>query len=187
MSGSTPISIRPYLLTDVPLHFEAVLESQEELGPWMPWCHTGYAVDESRGWIESQLAAFQNRAEYEFVIAGADHRLLGGCGLNHIDRSNLGANLGYWVRSSCRGRGIAADAVRLLVDWAFSQTELFRLEIIASVENVASQRVAEKAGARREGVLRGRLQLHGRMHDAAVYSFVRSSPKPPIPESRGPR
>ncbi len=172
-----PISIRPYLPADVSLHFEAVRESQAELAPWMPWCHPGYSLEDSRGWVESQLVAFRDGVEYEFVITGADNRLLGGCGLNHIDRANLRANLGYWVRSTCCGRGIAVAAVKLLVAWAFAQTDLVRLEVIASVENVASQRVAEKAGALREGVLRSRLQLHGRRHDAAGYSFGRRSPR----------
>jgi len=50
---------------------------------------------------------------------------------------------------------------------------LVRLEVVVSVENAASLRVAEKAGAIREGVLRSRLLLHGRMHDAVMLAFVR--------------
>ena len=70
--------------------------------------------------------------------------------------------------------------MKLLVAWAFANTDFCRLEVIASVENVPSQRVAEKAGAVREGVLRSRIKVQDRMHDAVIYSFVRGRPTPPI-------
>jgi RimJ/RimL family protein N-acetyltransferase len=179
MSSPANISIRPYALDDIPRVFEATVESKEELGRWMPWCHANYSMDDSRQWVESQVAAFPRGTEYEFVITSLDNRLLGGCGINHLDRLNLCANLGYWVRSSDRGRGVAVAAVKLLVDWAFANTDFCRLEVLASAANMPSQRVAEKAGADREGVLRSRIKLQGRMHDAVIYSFVRSTSNPP--------
>jgi RimJ/RimL family protein N-acetyltransferase len=179
MNPPVTISIRPYTLDDIPRLFAAAIESREELGRWLPWCHAGYSIEDSRQWVESQLTAFQRGAEYSFVIVDAEHRLLGGCGLNYLDRPNLRANLGYWVRSSDCRRGVAVAAVKLLVGWAFANTDFCRLEVIASVENMPSQRVAEKAGALREGVLRSRVQLQGRMHDAVIYSFVRGSVMPP--------
>ena len=180
MSSPANISIRPYALDDIPRVFEATVESKEELGRWMPWCHANYSMDDSRQWVESQVAAFPRGTEYEFVITRLDNRLLGGCGINHLDRPNLRANLGYWVRSSDCRRGVAVAAVKLLVAWAFANTDFCRLEVIASVENVPSQRVAEKAGAVREGVLRSRIKVQDRMHDAVIYSFVRGRPTPPI-------
>jgi RimJ/RimL family protein N-acetyltransferase len=84
------------------------------------------------------------------------------------------ANLGYWIRSSQTRRGLATAAVRLLAHWAFDNTDLNRLELVISVENLASLRVAEKAGAVREGILRSRLLLYGRSHDAALYSLLRN-------------
>jgi RimJ/RimL family protein N-acetyltransferase len=71
------------------------------------------------------------------------------------------------------GTGVAPAAVRLLRDWAFANTDLARLELVMAVENTRSARVAEKAGANFEGVLRARLRLHGRTHDARLYAFTR--------------
>jgi len=59
-----------------------------------------------------------------------------------------------------------------LCQWAFGKKELHRIEIIMSVENIASQRVAEKAGAVREGILRQRLLLNGRRHDAVMFAVL---------------
>ena len=165
-------SIRPYRLDDVPLLFEAARESIDTVGPWLPWCHPGYTIEESRGWVEAQVAAFRTGAEYEFVIAGPGGRFVGGCGLNLIDRANLRANLGYWVRASEVGKGAATSAVRLLVPWALESTDLRRLEVVVATGNARSLRVAEKSGAVREGVARARLVLRGVSHDAVVFSFV---------------
>jgi RimJ/RimL family protein N-acetyltransferase len=71
------------------------------------------------------------------------------------------------------GRGVAPAAVRLVAEHAFRETDLVRLEIVCAVGNVRSQRVAEKAGAVREGVLRNRLLLPSGPSDAVMFSLVR--------------
>jgi len=170
----TPISIRPYQLDDVPRLFEAARESVATVGRWLPWCHAGYAIEEAQAWVEKQVAAFQAGTEYHFTIVSADGRFLGGCSLNQLDSVNRRANFGYWIRSSAAGRGVMTAAARLLADWAFRHTDLLRLEILAATGNRASQRVAEKIGALREGVLRSRLLLHGEALDAVVFSLLRA-------------
>jgi RimJ/RimL family protein N-acetyltransferase len=167
------VSIRPYAPDDAARLFEAVSESLDTLSPWLPWCHAGYSAQESRLWVESQVEAFAKRTEFAFVIVSTSGRFLGGCGLNHVDFLNRRANLGYWVRASETGRGVASLAVALLARWAFENTDFVRLEIVAANENVASLRVAEKSGAVREGVFRDHLLLQGKLHDATVFSILR--------------
>lgn len=81
-------------------------------------------------------------------------------------------NLGYWVRTSRTRSGVASAATRLIARFGFLSLGLQRLEIVVAVGNQASERVAEKAGATREGVLRKRLLIHGQPHDAVLYSLV---------------
>jgi ribosomal-protein-serine acetyltransferase len=171
----TVVSLRPYRLDDLPALHEAAIESVWEVRPFMPWCRPDLTLDEGRRWIEAQVSAFKDRKAFEFVILAPDGRFLGGCGLNQIDEENHRANLGYWVRSSATGHGVATTAVRQLVLWAFNNTTLVRLEVVVSTENSASLRVAEKSGAVHEGILKKRLLLHGMWHDAVMLSFVRSS------------
>lgn len=166
-------NIRPYRIGDFPAVYDAVCESMRELVPWMPWCRPGYSIDDSRTWIENQISAFRQGTAFEFAIVSASGRYLGGCGLNRIDTMNRRANLGYWVRSGSAGHGVATAAVKLIRSWGFQNTEFIRLEILAAAGNLASRRVAQKAGAEYEGVLRNRLILQGSPHDAAVYSFIR--------------
>ena len=167
------VRIRPYRVEDAEAVVEAALESTAQAHPWMPWCHPAYSLPESRSWLEAQVAAFEARTAFEFAIVSADGRYLGGCGQNQIDALNRRANLGYWVRSSATGQGVATAAVRALWDWAFEATDLVRLEIVIAAGNVASHRVAERVGAVREGTLLRRLLLHGRLNDATMFSLTR--------------
>ncbi|MDD9932529.1 MAG: GNAT family N-acetyltransferase [Myxococcales bacterium] len=170
---NTRATIRFVEEADAEALFEAARSSRAELAPWMPWCHADYCIEESRQWLTQEVARRVDGSGYAFAILDAAGAYCGGCGLNAIDRANRRANLGYWVRTSHRGQGLATEAVRQLSAWAFEHTDLIRLEIVASIENVASIRVADKAGAVREGIARSRIMLHGREHDAAVFSIVR--------------
>jgi RimJ/RimL family protein N-acetyltransferase len=166
------VAIRPYTVEDAAAVFAAARESIAEMSPWMPWCHPDYSIEESRSWLEEQVPAFAAGTAFEFAIVSGAGSYLGGCGINQIDARNRRANLGYWVRSSATGRGVATAAARLACEWAVQHTDLVRLEIVVAVGNARSLRVAEKAGAVREGVLRSRLHLHGTPHDAVMFSVA---------------
>jgi RimJ/RimL family protein N-acetyltransferase len=167
------VRIRPYVMADAEMVWQAVRESMTELLPWMGWCHPSYSLSETRAWLEVQVGAFRSRTAFEFAVVSPTGQYLGGCGLNQIDAVCRRANLGYWVRSSATRRGVATAAVHLATRWAFEFTDLVRLEILVATGNVPSQRVAERSGAHREGVLRSRLIVQGRSQDAVMFSFVR--------------
>ena len=144
-----------------------------ELSLWMPWCHAGYSLEESRTWVESRAEAWAKGIEYDFAITDCkDGILLGGCGLNQIDSACLWANLGYWVKSSRTGTGIASSAALLVAHFGFDELRLNRIEIVVATGNKASQRVAEKIGAVREGVMRNRLVVHDMVYDAVLFSLI---------------
>jgi RimJ/RimL family protein N-acetyltransferase len=169
--------IRPYEAADAPALYAAARESVAEVHPWLAWCHPGYTLAEAVEWARSQaeLAGTHPAEEHAFAIVGPNGRFLGGCGLNQLNPIHRFANLGYWVRTSAAGRGVATEAVRQLAAFAFASTDLVRLEIVCAVGNERSQRVAERAGASREGILRHRLILHGRPVDAVMYGLVRQT------------
>jgi len=87
-----------------------------------------------------------------------------------IDREAQTAELGYIVASGARGRGVASEALRLLTDWAFSELGAVRLELLISVDNSASKRVAERCGYEREGVLRSIHLKQGVREDTEIWS-----------------
>ena len=185
MDDGGRVFLRPYRPGDETEVFAAIRESVEELSRWMPWCHPGYSIEEARAWIEHCGVAGARRSEFHFVIEDESGAFLGTCGLNQMRVEHRMANLGYWVRTSAAGRGVATRAVTSLADFAFRETDLVRLEIVVALDNLRSMRVAEKSGAIREGIAHQRLRIHDRSEDAVVYAILRPSGLPP-PASRNP-
>lgn len=79
---------------------------------------------------------------------------------------------GRQERGAARGRGRGSRAVALLARWAVADASLERVEALVLPDNLASQRVLEKAGFRREGLLRSYLVVGDRRADALIYSLL---------------
>ena len=169
------IKLRPVRPSDAEALYEAVTESIKELSLWMPWCTKDYSIKESETWCESRGEGWSRKKEYDFlVIDKQEETLLGICGINNVNAEVRFANLGYWVRSSRTGQGIASAIVPMLAKFGFYNLDLNRLEIVVAEDNIASQCVAQKAGAVREGLLRKRLFVHGKSLNAFMFSLVSS-------------
>jgi len=167
------IILRPCFPHDAEALYAAIRESIADVSKWAPWCSPDYSMDHCKPWLESRSDAWAKGNEYDFVILDArDGSLLGGCGIYEINHTHNYANLGYWVRSSRTGKGIATMAVALLAKYGLEILGFTRIEIVAAVDNNASQRVAEKAGAKREGIERNRHVVHDKIYDAVMFSLV---------------
>ena len=171
--AAAQVRIRFLESEDADAVYKAVDESREEIAEWMDWCRESYSLVDAAQWIQSNASNRHTGSAFEFGIFDKDGSLLGACGLKHINKQVRLANLGYWVRTSAAGRGVAVAAVSKLVSWAFTNTDLHRLEIITATANHRSQRVAEKVGAAREGVLKSRLIVFDCFQDAVMYSIIR--------------
>jgi [ribosomal protein S5]-alanine N-acetyltransferase len=102
---------------------------------------------------------------------------LGMAAIVDLDLDARQGEIGYLVVEEARGQGTAGRALRLVTDWALGDLGLARVELLIDVENAPSIRVAERAGYRREGVLRS-LHLEGnRRADMAVYSLLPGDPR----------
>jgi RimJ/RimL family protein N-acetyltransferase len=172
---SDRLLLRAFELDDVDAIYEAVCQSLPELTRWLPWCHAGYSRAETQDFLNQRSAAFRDSAEHAFaVLDRVSGRFLGAAGVNQVDRNGRRANLGYWLRTDATGNGYATEATLLVARWAFDALELERIEIVAAVGNVASQRVAIRAGAHREGIARRRLRKGEIQVDAVLFSLIRS-------------
>ena len=85
--------------------------------------------------------------------------------------------VGCCLVPGARGRGIALETLRLLTDWAFATLGLRRVQAFVAPENVAALRLAERAGFRREGVLRSYWEADGARLDAVVLSRLPEDPR----------
>jgi RimJ/RimL family protein N-acetyltransferase len=126
-----------------------------------------------RGWIRRYGGGWQDGSRAGFAIRGRDDGFLGFAGLVDLDLEHREGELGYMVAPSARGRGIAPRAVELLTHWGFDELGLIRLELRIDVENPASERVAERTGYLRDGVLRNVHFKEGLRCDLGVWSRLR--------------
>ncbi|MBT2118435.1 GNAT family N-acetyltransferase [Dyella sp. LX-66] len=170
-----PLRVRPWQPEDADALFAAASESIDSVGRWLPWCREGYVRQDSVAWIAHAQGCWQLEELFAFAIVDeTDGSVAGGVGLNQFNRQHRSANLGYWVRQSCQGQGIAPRAVPAVARFGFETLGLVRVEIVAAVDNLPSRRCAEKAGARFEGIGRQRLIIDDTAMDAAVYALIPS-------------
>ena len=171
-----PVMLRPWRLEDAPglvLRInDAAVAAFLDLIP-QPYEHAD-AVDYLSGCEEGwRTGASSNFAVFVDGIDGP----VGSVGIRWSEIDNGVAEIGYWVAEVARGRGVATTATRLAAHWAFAaEPRLERLQLRADVDNVPSNRVAEKAGFTREGVLRSarhNVRL-GRRVDFAMWSLLRA-------------
>jgi ribosomal-protein-serine acetyltransferase len=163
--------LRPFRFSDAVGLYYAVRESLKELKPWMTWATEGYTEMAAREYITIARTRWEEHTFYAFAITRGEE-VLGACTLSSIHAIYRFCNLGYWVRTSCRGQGIAGRAARLAARFAFETLGLIRAEIVIAVGNDASIRVAEKIGAHDEGILLNRMVVGRSIYDAHMYSLL---------------
>lgn len=130
--------------------------------------------DEARARIERMHERWTTETGAVWAIARPGREeVLGLAALIGIDLHRGNAEIGYWVLPAGRGGGIAVEAARRLTRWALDDLGLHRLTLCHSVANPASCRVAEKAGFRLEGTMRGALLHADGWHDQHLHARVR--------------
>ena len=153
-------------MDDVPAIVDAC--NDPEIQHWIPTVPRPYTDEDARAFVRGEVTGIGQR---QFAIT-EDGRVVGSIGLG-INESSNNAAIGYWCVPGARGRGLTTRALRLLSRHALEDLGVQRLELITDPDNHASQRVAEKVGFRREGVLRSHL-LHpdGRRRDSVMFSLL---------------
>ena len=165
------IALRPFLAGDAAAITEMCQDP--EIPRWIPMIPIPYTEDHARAFILMTLQGWHDGTGCEFAIVdAASDRLMGSIGL-HLGQVSGRLAVGYWVAAPDRGRGIAVRAVGLACRWGFERFAAERISLWTLPGNIASQRVAEKAGFRFEGVLRnwdaGR---DGRPADCVMFSMT---------------
>ncbi len=155
------VLLRPWREEDVPAIAAACADP--EIARWTS-VPEPYGEEEARAFIAGAH-------ELAFAVVDASSgQLLGAIGLERLEGRR--GEIGYWIARGARGRGVAPRALRLLSRWALAEGGFARVQLMTEPENRASQRVAEKAGFRREGILRSYAELKGRRRDFVVYSLL---------------
>jgi ribosomal-protein-alanine N-acetyltransferase len=150
-------------------------ESRAFLEPWEPrWTPDELDLPAWRARVKRYREDFvAGTAIPFFIFERSTGRLVGGVTLGNVRHGvSQSGHIGYWVGEKYAGRGLMVEAVQLLVSFAFDTLKLHRIEAACIPDNARSIRVLEKAGFRREGLLRSYLRINGVWQDHYLYALI---------------
>lgn len=173
-SGSqNSIALEPLSLTHIVEFGTAVEASHQHVTPWLTDKICPRPEQNLSEFIEQWQEKAKSQQAFGFFVKDLDTQSCAGFGLlNHFNPTHRFANLGYWVSASMLGRGYGAQITQSLALFAFQELGQVRVELLIDPENTASRKVAEKSGAKFEGMLRNRLRVNDVLRDAMLFSIV---------------
>jgi ribosomal-protein-serine acetyltransferase len=151
-------------------HVEA---NRAHLGVWLDEVDRIHSQEDAREFIRQGLQAFASGAGLSLGI-WVEGDLAGVVGLGDVQAPNRSAMIGYWLGAGYVGRGLATDAVRVLLDYAFDELGLNRVEITCPSENAPSRAIPERLGFQQEGIRRQMIWLRDKSLDIVIYGMLAS-------------
>ncbi len=151
--------------------FSVVRENLFYLKEWMPWATEDYSLESAQDYLRRNLQSFADNTGFgaSIVING---RICGQIGYNKFDWSNKTTEIGYWLVASAQGRGVMTRCCCVLINHAFDQLNMNRVQINCATENYKSRAIPERLGFKAEGIYRQAEWLHHRFVDLAAYSML---------------
>ena len=172
------LRLRPFAETDADALF-ALHSSGYVLRYWdaPPWSDRARAERFIAGC--QQMADEGSGARLAIERAASNGAFIGWCSLTRWNPDHRTASLGYCLDDAAWGHGYATEAGHALLEWAFETLDLNRVQAETDTRNVASARVLEKLGFRREGTLREDCVVNGEVSDSWVFGLIRRDWRPP--------
>lgn len=151
--------------------FDLIDRNRQHLRRWLPWVDGNQTLDHTIAFIESAIQ--QKLSNYGFQCGIWYHNKLAGIiGYHTIDWQNKNVEIGYWLGKEFEGKGIMTKACRALIDYAFNEYHLHRVQIRCAVQNTKSRSLIERVGLRQEGILCQAEYLYDHYVDLYVYGIT---------------
>ena len=150
--------------------YALVDQNRDYLAEWMSWA-AGQTLEGTLEFIRSARRQVEKHEGLQMAVV-LDGRIAGVVGFAERKQEASSASLGYWLGKAHQGRGLMTEAVSNLVDHAFDEWGLNRVEIQAGTGNRKSRAIPERLGFQQEGVLRDYERVGDRYIDMVVYSLL---------------
>lgn len=164
-----------YLLEEQ--HAEALFvltdQNRQYLREWLPWLDNNMSLEDTEDFVRDSLEQFRNNNGFQMGL-WYEGRLAGVIGYHRIDRANRATSIGYWLGASFQGKGLMTRACRALIDYAFNDLRLNRVEIRCAAKNAKSRAIPLRLGFKEEGVIRQSEWLYDHYVDHVVYGMVKN-------------
>jgi len=154
-----------------PAVFAVVDRERAHLREWLPWVDMTTEVQHTLNFIKTSLQQFASNDGFSAGIWSGDE-FIGGIGTHKIDWLYRKVEIGYWIAQKCEGRGIVTDACRAMIEHAFHEWKLNRVEIHCAAGNQKSCAIPKRLGFQFEGVLREAQLVNGEYLDINVYAML---------------
>lgn len=166
--------LRRFGRRDVSSLEEGVRSSLADLNEWLPWAHMDYTRDDAVAFVRDSIQAWKEEKAFDYAIRRRvdPDRHIGNISIWQTSRTGKIGEIGYWVRTDLTGQGYATEATQALMQVGFDQLGLHKITLRIAVGNRGSERVAEKLGFAREGLLREELLIRGNWVDHTLYSML---------------
>lgn len=165
------VSLKLLEQKDAAVLFETVNHSRHYLRQWLPWVDNIKQEADYEPIIDMWLQQFSSHDGFQAGVL-YNGQLVGMAGFHGIDWANRKTSIGYWLLDKYQGHGIITEAVTSLIDIAFNEYELHRIEIRCGVQNKKSQGIPERLGFKKEGIMRDFEYLYDHFHDCFLYSLL---------------
>jgi RimJ/RimL family protein N-acetyltransferase len=166
--------LRSFRKRDADALLRAIQSSHRELAAFLPWAHPGYSRMDAASFIRDSNRSWREARAYDFAIRRPDDpdRHIGNVSVWFVSRGFRSGEIGYWIRTDETSDGVASEVAREALTIGFTKLKMHRIILRIGVGNRASERVAEKLGFVREGVLREELKVHGKWLDHSVWGML---------------
>lgn len=148
-------------------------ENRAHLRQWLPWLDDNKTISGTQKFIKSAVEQFSKNNGFKTGI-WFKNRLAGIINYHCIDWINKTTSIGYWLGASYQGNGLVTKACRYLVNHAFIELKLNRIEIRCAAGNKKSRAIPEKLGFIQEGIIRQAEWLYDHFVDHIVYGILAS-------------
>ena len=152
--------------------FQLIDSNREHLREWMMFIDGIDSIDSVYGFIEESKNYYSKGLEHAFVIFYKGE-MVGRIGLNKIDGRNKIGEINYWLSEKYQGKGIVVLSCQRLIDYAFDELQLNRLEIKCGANNQRSIAIPKKLNFIREGIIRQSKRLYNDWLDVKLFSLLK--------------
>jgi ribosomal-protein-serine acetyltransferase len=166
--------LRPYRSGDGAAFWDVVNEDRVDLAQWVGWVDNYKTPEDAESYVRNMAGRWVTREGLILGIFSIDEKTLyGGTGFHGFDWKVPSLEIGWFLRKSARGRGVATEAVNLCCTLAFDHMKVNRVWGGVDALNNKSWKLFERVGFAREGHLRGECRdHHGNVRDTFVYGML---------------
>jgi ribosomal-protein-serine acetyltransferase len=152
-------------------YFQLTEQNRDYLRQWLSYIDAHKSVEDIRKCLRGNLVGFANGTRLNPGI-WFEGKLVGIAGYDRIDFSDRNADLSYWLTARLQGKGIVTRCCRALLDYAFGELGLKRVEVRCASENKKSRAIPERLGFKEEGIIRQAQWICDHFVDHVVYGML---------------